>query len=112
MRSFNSTARSVNALVNLVQSLIESGRAIDIVLIVIAIEAALIILVMQRPRLVTMLALLPGVCLLLALRAAITDAAWYWIAFWVTLSFPIHLADIALRIKKGPALSSQPPNLL
>ena len=93
----------------LIQSLIESGRAIDIVLVVITVEAVILIMALGRPWLATLLALLPGACLLLALRAAITSDDWLWIAFWVTLSFPIHLADLAIRIKKGPAQPSQPP---
>jgi hypothetical protein len=94
--------------VNFVQSLIESGRAIDIVLAVIVVEAIILIAAWRRPWLATLLALLPGACLLLALRAAITDAGWAWIAFWVTLSFPVHLADLAIRTKKEPARPGQP----
>jgi hypothetical protein len=94
----------------LVQSLIESGRAIDIVLAVIVIEAIVLIGAMRRPWLATLLALLPGACLLLALRAAVTGASWQWIALWVTLSLPVHLADLAIRTKKGPAQANQPHN--
>ena len=81
------------------EELIQSGRAVDIVLAVIAVEwLAIVVSAPARGRagasLSALLALAPGVCLLLALRAALTDSAWYWIPFWVTASFPFHLADL------------------
>jgi hypothetical protein len=39
----------------------------------------------------------PGVCLMLALQAALTGAGWMVIAFWLAASFPAHLADLWLR---------------
>lgn len=41
--------------------------------------------------------LLPGALLLLALRAALTGFGWQWVALALLLSFPAHLADVALR---------------
>jgi len=43
------------------------------------------------------LALLPGALLLIALRAALTGAGWAWVALFVTLSLPAHLADMRRR---------------
>ena len=77
-----------------------SGRAVDVVLLVLAAEFAWLSL---RPgarrgrRLDRILALAPGACLLLALRAALTGAPWPWVAAAVTASLPFHLADVLRR---------------
>jgi hypothetical protein len=42
-------------------------------------------------------AALPGVFLLLALRAALTAAGPYWVALWLACSFPAHLVDVYRR---------------
>lgn len=42
-------------------------------------------------------ALLPGLCLMLALRCALTGALWHWIAVWLLAAGLAHLADIVLR---------------
>jgi hypothetical protein len=78
------------------QGFIESGRAVDLVLAVIAIEFT--VLALRRRKIVDLVcALGPGVFLLLALRAALTNAGWMWVALFVSLSFPLHLADLARR---------------
>lgn len=43
------------------------------------------------------LRLLPGALMIVALRAALTGAAWPLVALPVALSFPVHLADLARR---------------
>ncbi|MBA3811885.1 MAG: hypothetical protein H0X27_09670 [Caulobacteraceae bacterium] len=43
------------------------------------------------------LALAPGVCLLLALRATLTGAGWPWIAAFLAASFPVHILDLRRR---------------
>ena len=77
-----------------------SGHAVDLVLLVIAVEFA--VLNLRRGKrdatwLDRALALLPGACILLALRAALTGAPWPWIAAPLAISFPIHLADVIRR---------------
>ena len=44
-----------------------------------------------------LLALLPGVFMLLALRASLTGAPWPWIAAPLAASFPFHIADMMRR---------------
>ncbi len=75
----------------------------DLVLFVLFVEA-LVLIWRHRRRddfraraLTIMIALAPGACLVLALRAALTDAHWIWPALWLALSFPFHLADLARR---------------
>jgi len=75
-----------------------SGRAIDVVLAFIAAEAVFLIFTRGRKNTVSILiALMPGVCLLLAARGALTDAGWMWIGLWLAASLPFHLLDLKLR---------------
>ena len=77
-----------------------SGHAVDAVLSVIAIEFAVLSCRGPKKRggaVERMLALMPGVCLLLALRASLVGAPWPWIATALAASFPFHLADLARR---------------
>lgn len=39
----------------------------------------------------------PGVLMIVALRFALTGAAWPWIALPLLLSLPVHLADLRRR---------------
>ena len=77
-----------------------SGHAVDFVLLVMAAEFAVLSLrrtASGADRLDRVLALMPGVCMLLALRAALTGAPWPWVAAALAASFPFHLADLARR---------------
>lgn len=76
--------------------LVASGRIIDAILVVLALEAA-ILLIARRNLLDVALGLLPGAMLLLAVRAALTGADAHWVAAFLAASFPIHLADLARR---------------
>ncbi len=73
--------------------LFASGHAVDVVLMVLAIE--LIWLVARgRPLAGCALRLGPAVLMLIALRGALTGYDWRWIALPLLLSFPVHLADL------------------
>ena len=76
--------------------LFASGHAVDLVLCVILAEA--VILVRRGwSGLDTVLLLLPGALILLALRAALVEAEWWWVALPLLASLPVHLADVANR---------------
>ena len=77
-------------------ALFASGHAVDIVLAVLALEAVLLI-AWRRPALAVLLALAPGVMMMLALRAALLSAPWYWVAIPLTVSLPLHLTDLRHR---------------
>lgn len=77
---------------------VASGRAVDLVLAVLALEALLILLFARARRRDLLLGLVPGLFLLLALRAALAGAGWAWIAGLVALSLPFHLADLRRRL--------------
>ena len=73
-----------------------SGHAVDLVLAFMAVEA-IILIMMKRPAITVALTILPGAVMMLALRAALTGAGWQWVAIWLTVSLPLHLADLRHR---------------
>ncbi len=76
--------------------LFASGHAVDIVLAVMLVEAA--VLIARRGAAATIvLAFLPGALILLAVRAALTGTGWPWVALALAASFPAHLADLHRR---------------
>jgi hypothetical protein len=84
------------------QDFFASARVVDVVFIVVLIEVAVLAAAARRgartrAMFSACVAVAPGVCLLLALRAALLGADWPWIAVPLTASFPLHLADIWRR---------------
>ena len=73
-----------------------SGHAVDVVLLVLAIEA---IWLRSRGQSWADIApaLLPAVLMMLALRAALTGMAWPFISLPLALAFPVHLYDLRRR---------------
>lgn len=78
------------------ESFFASGHAVDTVLAVLALEAVLLRRRGWRTGAIAT-ALLPAVLILAGLRAALTGAAWPWIAGPLALSFPVHLLDLVTR---------------
>ena len=76
-----------------------SGHAVDVVLAILALEFFWLAF-RQGRALDAALMLLPAALILLGLRAALTGAAWYWVAIPLTLAFPVHLADLARRMRQ------------
>jgi hypothetical protein len=79
-----------------------SGRIIDIILALMAVEAVgLIILrrVLGRgpSALEILISLAAGLCLMLALRVALTGGAWQAIALALAASLVVHVTDLRLR---------------
>lgn len=83
-------------------SLFSSSLGVDMALVFIAIEFAYLLIGGGRKARLSkafelMLALGPGVCIMLALRCALTGTSVIWIALWLTASLPLHLADVVRR---------------
>jgi len=74
-----------------------SGHAVDLVLVFLVLEVVALSLWRRGGFGPAVVAVLPGACLLLALRAALTGADWIWIGLWLSLSLPAHLADLIRR---------------
>jgi len=82
-----------------------SGRVADLILLVLAIEAVVLMLWHRRTgqgldgRAILGLTL-PGVALVLALRFALTGAWWGWIGLVLGAAFLAHLFDVATRFRR------------
>ncbi|RTL66330.1 MAG: hypothetical protein EKK41_19000 [Hyphomicrobiales bacterium] len=79
--------------------LFTGGRIVDIIFAVMAVEALVLILVLRRPAGMVATMLLPGACLLLALRGALTGAHWSLLAGSLALAFVAHLVDVGRRAR-------------
>jgi len=84
-----------------------SGRAVDAALVLMLVEGLALWILRQRSgrglaafELVP--SLLAGGCLLGALRAALTDAAWPWIALALTGALVAHVLDMQQRLRRRP----------
>lgn len=88
--------------VTAIDAWIESGRIVDLILAMLALEA--IGLAWWRRARGGLLPFLPGLaagaCLLLALRAATTAAAWPWIAVALLGALVAHLLDLGVRLRR------------
>lgn len=81
-----------------VEDFFASGHGADVVLVVLALE-----LIWLKARGWTwrdVAGLIgPAVFIVLALRAALIGADWWWVAFLLALSFPLHLMDLKSRLR-------------
>lgn len=80
--------------------LLLSGRLIDIILLLVALEILLLRSLRSRgapPVLALLPNLLAGASLLLALRLALGQASWVWLALALTTSLVAHLMDLRQR---------------
>ncbi|NEV64235.1 hypothetical protein [Thiorhodococcus minor] len=79
-----------------------SGQVVDLILALVILEGGLLALYHRFTGKGLALGdiagfLLSGLFLLLALRAALTDAWWGWISLWLTASLATHIADLWRR---------------
>lgn len=87
--------------------LFASGRVIDLILVLVGVEAAgLALLHRLTGRVPRLAALLPnlaaGACLLVAVRAALTGAEWIWVAASLLGALIAHIADLLTRQVRDP----------
>lgn len=86
--------------------LFESGRIVDLILVLMAVEAVVFFIIARcMPGRVPLgglvLNLAAGASLLLALRAVLTGADWRIIGIWLGLAFIAHLADLVFRFDRS-----------
>lgn len=76
-----------------------SGRAAELILAVLILE--LVVLAWSRRMPLADIAglVLPGLLIILGLRAALMGQPWPWIATPLALAFPVHLLDLARRLR-------------
>ncbi|MDJ0908190.1 MAG: hypothetical protein QNI99_03285 [Woeseiaceae bacterium] len=86
---------------SMLENLIASGRIVDIMLAVFVLEiAALRLFRGKQIRLLPLLANIgAGGSLMLALRAALTEAGWMWIAIWLVAALVFHVWDLSYRLR-------------
>jgi len=83
------------------ESLITSGRIADVILIVLVLEALCVGFFLARGGknyLPYIAGLAAGGCLVLALRAALIDSGWLYVAVFLTLSLFAHAAEMGIRL--------------
>lgn len=91
----------------MLESLIASGRIVDIMVAVIAVEVVAV-LVFRRfygggiPAVPLLLNVGAGGSLMLALRAALGESDWQWIAAFLAASLAFHVADQLQRWEGKP----------
>lgn len=84
------------------QALLTSPRIIDFVLLLTLLEAGALIMLRHwrghglRPGAIIG-TLLPGICLMLGLRAVLAGATWPWVPMALFASLVTHLLDLSLR---------------
>jgi hypothetical protein len=82
--------------------LFASGRAMDIVLVVVVVEALMLKATEGRHGLglVDIVGLLgAGIFLVLGVRAALVGDPWWVTAAWVSASLPMHVFDVTRRVR-------------
>ncbi len=94
----------------LLEELITTGRIVDIMVLFIVIEVALILLVRRlRGGAIAPLPLLTNIgaggSLMLALRADLTGAGWTWVAVFLVSALVFHVADLAIRWERNVAIA-------
>ena len=86
---------------SILEQLISSGRIVDIMLAVFVLEIAALRLF--RGKQIQLLPLLANIgaggSLMLALRAALTEAGWMWIAAWLIAALVFHVWDLSYRLR-------------
>lgn len=88
-------------------ALLAGGLIADLVVAVMLVEAMVLIAVQRRQGLAkaaqgTARLLLPGFCLVMALRSALVSADGLWIAGWLALAGVTHGLDVRARLKQVP----------
>lgn len=79
------------------QAFFDKGTAVDLVLLIMLAEGLYLWFRKRAGAIDIMLALLPGVLILLGVRAALTGAGWLLVALPLALSWPVHIADLRRR---------------
>ena len=86
------------------EALLVSGRLLDGILCLIVIEGIVIVVAHRhnnaRPSPATLIPnLISGAALMLGIRLALSQAAWYWLALCLSASLLAHLTDLTLRYR-------------
>lgn len=86
-------------------ALFESGRIVDLILLLIVLEAIVIGVLglttrYRLPVASLLFNLAAGGFLLLALRAVLSEAGWMLAGLWLTCALIAHVGDMFLRLRR------------
>jgi hypothetical protein len=81
------------------QDWLESGNAVLLMIAIILVEIAVLGFAYKSRSRPIIVGLIPGLCLMMALRAAMTGQGAEWIGLWLTASLPAHLIDLYGRTR-------------
>ena len=84
----------------MIEAYFSSGLAADSVLVVLALEALWLRLRFNWSFARIAKALGAAVFIVLAVRAALVGAQWYWVALALAASFPLHMLDLWDRVRR------------
>lgn len=86
---------------------IGTGRIVDLILVMIVLEAGVLVLIARLPQKLgriplrgLLFNLAAGGFLLLALRAVVHEASVVTIGLWLTMALLAHLADLVERLRR------------
>lgn len=79
--------------------LVGSGTAIDIAILLTFLEILILVGLWRKRALAIVLGIIPGLCLMFALRASIAQD-WMLVGMWLTAALPLHLADLRTRLRR------------
>ncbi len=82
-----------------VENWVSSGNAIALIIGIVLIEMLVLAVWLRGHARPILLGLIPGLFLMLALRAALSGQGASWVIIWITASLPFHLIDLYGRIK-------------
>lgn len=87
------------------KALFGSGRVVDLILVLMVLEALALWAWRRRtgegpPPAALLVTLGAGACLLLALRAALAGSGWEVVGIWLAVGLAAHLADLRTRWKR------------
>jgi hypothetical protein len=82
------------------RALYSSPHLIDLILLFTVLEGVIIARWWKVPARIVTVMLLPGLCLLLALRAALAGAAWPWVPVALTGALLSHFYDMRERFRR------------
>lgn len=83
------------------QGFFESGRAADLILLILVAELLWLTLARRLTLADAVGLVLPGLLIVLGLRAAMVGAHWPWIAAPLALALPVHLFDLGRRLRSS-----------
>ena len=82
---------------NQLLAMLESPHLIDFILGITVLEGIVLVRWGRRPAAEVVWMLLPGICLLLSVRAALAGAAWPWMPTSLAAALVTHLVDLRKR---------------